>query len=196
MVSEQEIWKDIPGYECRYQASTLGNIRSLDRWIINKGNSKVVQAPSVFRKGKLLKPFYSPRGYLLIDLGDKTYGVHVLVLSTFDKPRPKDYCCLHGNDIKDDNRFINLRWGTYSENAISALENGLYIPGRTGKHGKENPQSKPVIQMDLNGNVIAEFESMVEAGKCVGTTQGSISSVCRGVTKTAKGFRWSFLKAS
>lgn len=30
-----EIWKDIPGFENRYQASSLGRIRSLDREITN-----------------------------------------------------------------------------------------------------------------------------------------------------------------
>jgi len=28
-----EIWKDIPGYEGRYQVSDLGNVRSVDRYM-------------------------------------------------------------------------------------------------------------------------------------------------------------------
>ncbi|MGC8718421.1 MAG: NUMOD4 domain-containing protein [Thermodesulforhabdaceae bacterium] len=30
-INESEIWKDIPGYEGRYQASNLGRIKSLKR---------------------------------------------------------------------------------------------------------------------------------------------------------------------
>ena len=30
-IYEKEIWKDIPGFEGHYQASTLGRIKSLDR---------------------------------------------------------------------------------------------------------------------------------------------------------------------
>lgn len=33
----KEIWKDIPSYEGKYQASNSGKIRSLDRVIFNKG---------------------------------------------------------------------------------------------------------------------------------------------------------------
>ena len=34
----KEIWKDIPGYEGYYQASNLGNLRSLGKKIYNINN--------------------------------------------------------------------------------------------------------------------------------------------------------------
>lgn len=46
----EEVWKDIPGYEGQYQASTLGRIRSLDRL----KNCKNMQIR--YYKGQILKP--------------------------------------------------------------------------------------------------------------------------------------------
>lgn len=42
---ENEIWKDIPGYDGYYQVSSYGNVRSLERhtaggYIWKKGGSK------------------------------------------------------------------------------------------------------------------------------------------------------------
>lgn len=36
----KEIWKDIKGYEGLYQISSFGNVKSLDRYIINKNGDK------------------------------------------------------------------------------------------------------------------------------------------------------------
>ena len=46
-MDNQEIWKDIIGYENYYKVSNLGNVRSLDR-LVNKPNKT-----SYIRKGKL-----------------------------------------------------------------------------------------------------------------------------------------------
>ena len=43
-----EEWKDIKNYEGFYQVSNLGNVRSLDRFIINK-----------IVKGKILKKMFN-----------------------------------------------------------------------------------------------------------------------------------------
>ena len=49
-MSACEIWKDIKGYEGRYQVSNLGNVKSLDREIVYS-NGKVYK-----QKGHKLKP--------------------------------------------------------------------------------------------------------------------------------------------
>ena len=45
-----EEWRDIKNYEGVYQISSLGRIRSLDRYVEDKGHKRFV-------KGKILKPF-------------------------------------------------------------------------------------------------------------------------------------------
>ena len=39
-MSDEEIWKDIEGYEGKYQVSNKGNVKSLDRKVL-KGNGQV-----------------------------------------------------------------------------------------------------------------------------------------------------------
>ena len=75
--SDIEIWKDIPNYEGYYQASNLGNIRSLDR-VSAKGNRSL--------KGRTMKLHTNKRKYkstVLSKDGQRTIEVHVLVAMTF-----------------------------------------------------------------------------------------------------------------
>ena len=52
-----EEWKVIPGYEGMYEASSKGNIRSLDREIKDKNGHIRHQ------KGKVIRTYYDKRGY-------------------------------------------------------------------------------------------------------------------------------------
>ncbi len=54
--------------------------------------------------------------------------------------------------------------------------------------------NKPVLQYDLNMNLINEFKSINDAEKYLGKTNSQISKVCRKVYKhkTAYGFIWEF----
>jgi hypothetical protein len=63
-----EIWKDIPGYEGRYQASTLGRIKSLERKVAGKnpytGKKFMRKVPQ-----RILKPGeYCKSGHLSVVL--------------------------------------------------------------------------------------------------------------------------------
>lgn len=55
---------------------------------------------------------------------------------------------------------------------------------------------RAVIQKDLDGNKIAEYESMAAAGRAVGCRSYAIQEVCEGVAKTAKGFTWEYADES
>lgn len=52
--------------------------------------------------------------------------------------------------------------------------------------------SKPVIQLDLEGNYIREFSSTIEADEFInkGKRQNHIADVCNGKRKTANGYKW------
>jgi len=108
------------------------------------------------------------------------------VLSDYDKMmRPS---C---DRLDDDNgySFDNIQLMTWADNKQKG-HNDI----RSGKsiHGV-NPQ-KPVIQLCLQGNEIAEFHSMQEAERRTGIRQGSISYCCRGHKNYphAGGFIWKF----
>lgn len=64
---------------------------------------------------------------------------------------------------------------------------------RFNKHGKDNPLSKAVYQIDKNTNeIIKEWESIIDAKK--GLMISHISEVCNGKEKLAGGFKWAFVK--
>ena len=111
-----EVWKDIPGYEKMYQASSLGNIRSIDR-IDSNGHSL---------KSKILKPLKKKKGYLSVMLSKncitKRYLVHRLVLMAFEGISEQQIN--HKNCYTNDNRPENLEYVTGSENMKHAVRNG------------------------------------------------------------------------
>ena len=122
----EEIWKDIPGYEGRYQASTLGNIRSVDRIVYAqyKRTGKTVKKQL---KGRLLKPGrFCPCGHLSVVLGHGANGssVHQLVMLTFVGAAPKNQEVRHKNGDPTDNRLANLEYGTRTENILDVFWQG------------------------------------------------------------------------
>lgn len=63
-----EIWKEIKGFEGRYEVSNLGNVRGVDRYadVGGGGNRKV--------KGRNLKRVKSGHGYWIVTLGNGVDG--------------------------------------------------------------------------------------------------------------------------
>ncbi len=54
----------------------------------------------------------------------KQFRLHRLILETFVGPAPPGTEACHRNDNKDDNRLVQLYWGTRSENAFDMWRNG------------------------------------------------------------------------
>lgn len=116
-----EIWKDIPGYEGRYQASSEGRIRSVDRRVrIAHGATRLV-------RGRVLKPAATRRNpHLYVILGHKANGspVHQLVAETFLGPRPEGLDVRHLDGNPTNNRAENLAYGSRSENILDVYRIG------------------------------------------------------------------------
>jgi len=122
-----EEWKDIPGYEGRYQASSLGRIRSLDCIVIRSDGRKHTV------KGRIMKMPPLQSGHLHLNLRTngitKSALVHVLVLTTFVGSCPPGMECCHENDIPSDNSLGNLSWGTRKKNMEDRRRNGKLVVG-------------------------------------------------------------------
>ena len=109
----EEIWKDIPGYEGKYQASSLGRIRSLDR-IIERSDGKPLP-----HRGRVLHSYRkNSTGHRALLLGSSRIpcSVHRLVALAFLGPCPEGCEILHTNGDAADNRIENLRYDSHREN--------------------------------------------------------------------------------
>ena len=120
----EEIWKQIPGYEGRYQASTFGQIRSVDRSITQIGRWGKPVTRNL--RGKILRPGTSNSGHLSVVLGHGEHGsqVHQLVLLTFKGPCPHGLEIRHLNGIPSDNFLENIIYGTRRENILDVYAIG------------------------------------------------------------------------
>ena len=124
-IMENEIWKDIPGYEGKYQASTMGRIRSLDRLI--EYNCPTRKTYKKMVKGRILRPGrYCKSGHVSVVLGHGANGspVHQLIARTFLGPCPDGKEVLHNNGKPTDNRLCNLRYDTRTENILDVYRQG------------------------------------------------------------------------
>lgn len=61
-----------------------------------------------------------------------------------------------------------------------------------GNKGQHNPLSKKVVKLDLNGNFIANFNSLGEAAEEADTTSSAISAVCLHKRHQLKGFIYKY----
>ena len=176
----KEIWKNIGGYDGKYQISNYGNVKKhfnneekeVNKHITEKGYYCVY----LYNKGKL-----------------KKHVIHRLVANTF-LTNKEEYKCMpyedklkintdnlqinHKNENKLDNRVENLEWCTCSYN--------INYGQRNSKHSKK--MAKKVKQYDLNWNLIKEWDSLIEIQRKLGITIGTLYRINN--KKSYNGYYW------
>lgn len=133
---ENEIWKDVPCYEGRYQVSNLGRVKSLSRSVLQK-NGVVKSVREIIIKTHIRDGY--PTMSAICDLGKKrTIDVHRFVALTFLENSENKPCVNHKNGIRNDNRVENLEWCTYLENEEHARDvlHKKYARGEKGGSAK------------------------------------------------------------
>ncbi len=121
IMTEKEIWRDVPNYDGYYQASSTGRVKSLDRTLIDKNGRKR------FLKGKLIKSYIKKDGYKNICLSkngvQKILTIPQVIAITFlgHIPNGNKLVVDHRNGIKTDDRLENLRIVTNRANSSTCF---------------------------------------------------------------------------
>lgn len=99
-------WRAVPGWEGLYEVSIDGQVRAL-------------------RKGQIMRPFITEKGYRRVYLYDRTrvqrVRVHTAVLAAFVGPRPRGMVTRHLDGNPANNHLSNLAWGTPAENMADRI---------------------------------------------------------------------------
>ncbi len=181
---ENEVWKDVEGYETLYQVSDLGRIKSL---------SRIQSTRKIISEEIIMVGYIKPNGYKTFTLHkDKkktTFLIHQIVAKAFI-PNPDNRTQINHKDGNPlNNNIDNLEWCTQSENNFHAYR----VLGKKAHFlGKVTPKAKQLQQLDLNGNLIKEWESISKAAKSLNIDRMGINDFCNGKSKHSsyKGFIW------
>ena len=182
-----EIWKDVRGYEGRYQISNLGKIKSLKR-------------PRV-PKDRILNKWNGNNKYQSIRLTDgignkQTFYIHRLVAEYFVPNENQNNTIVnHKDENPNNNDSRNLEWCDHSYNAKYGISRKKSLETRYNNgHWINSIESreKPIKGVSVADGHIIRFKSMREADR-KGFKAGAI---CRCIKnqkghKTHKGYIWS-----
>jgi hypothetical protein len=153
---EDEIWKDVVGYEGLYQVSNQGRVKSF--WIKDSG--------------RVMKLGMGTGGYLCVNLRkdgkSKTVMIHTLVALIFIGVRPDGLQINHIDGVKTNNHISNLEYCTPAENIHHARKMGL-----------NNTIGENVHSAKLTEYQVLEIRELYKAGGITHKDLASQYGVCR-----------------
>ena len=156
--------KDIKGYEGLYGITSCGKVWS-------------------YKRKMFLKPKDNGNGYLQVSLykdkENKSCYVHRLVAEAYIPNNENLPQINHKDENKTNNCLQNLEW-------CDAKYNYNY---GTRNEKISNSLKKPILQYDLDGNFIREWECAYYVGK---VAVKSINNCLKGRRKTAYGYIWKY----
>lgn len=183
-----EEWRSVPGYEGYLEVSSLGRVRSLDRYVPRGDTGK-----PVFYSGKILIFSVDKGGYPRIRA---SYGgvsvslrVHRLVAIAFIENPDNKPQVNHINGVKTDNRVVNLEWSTNSENQLHAYRLDLNIRFK----GKEAHRFRRGVDVYRNEEYIRTVYGNAEMLE-YGLDSRAVSACLQGKRHTHKGFHLKFTR--
>lgn len=169
----ETIWKEIPGYEGIYEASSLGEIRTSEgktTW------SSRFDCPRVWRQRILKQKVYRAKGRtrsdarvtLYKDGNPKDFLVSRLIAETFLGAPSSQMTVNHTDGDSLNNNVSNLEWVTCKENSA----HGNLID-------KLDFCKKSVCLLNVETGEIHAFKSLSDASKFLGKFNGYISQIIK-----------------
>ena len=189
----QEEWRDVQGYEGRYQVSSWGRVKAMPR-LITSGPFKNTIVPEKILK---LQCNWDRRMVVTLTLRGKQKHeqIHRLVANAFLK-KPNNECdqVNHKDENPQNNYVGNLEWCTAKYNTnygVSQLNRQnmsavLEKRNQFGLYGAE----KPVLCVDMDGCIVSSYRSISEAARIFKLSSSHISACCKGKRKSAGGYMW------
>ena len=187
MENQEEVWKDIVGYEGHYKVSNCGNVMSFK----HKPNGK-------------LSKFNTYSHYFMVSISlsgkEKLKTVHRLVAEAFI-PNPLNKPCVnHIDGNKLNNNLSNLEWCTYRENELHSYAVLGKKPNKTGlgKTREKSPSAKKIYQFSLEGVFIRKFDScglaidFLKQNGYPRATQGHLCAAANGLYHISYDSKWSY----
>ena len=173
--AETEIWKPVVGYETGYRVSSLGRVRSIDKWVNSKNGSFAL------KRGQMLTPHRSKRsGYIMVGLyrdgQSKTTCIHRLVCLAFAPEGAGDGMQVAHNDgSRDNNRLENLRWDSAKGNSLDRLKHGTQQMGEKQHLAKLTESDVLEIRAEYTG----KYGDLKRLGKRFGVTSTQILHIVK-----------------
>ena len=187
-----EIWKDIPGYDGKYQASNTGRIRSTRHRSVQRFHE--------------LSQRDNGTGYLMVTVYfngiTKKMLVHRLVAMAFIDNPDNLPCVNHKDEDRQNNCVENLEWCDKSYNQLYSLERHperRYVFGNNFKDKETGENTSPftkkgnahydfrkVAKKTIDGELVAIYSTASEAAYAHGVEPGTIQAACKRNARTDK----------
>lgn len=181
VITIDEQWKPVVGFEGFYEVSNLGRVRSLDRVTVYGNGVKRIFT------GRILTPCDAGKGYRNVMLqanGKRSTPRVCRVVAKAWIPNPDDLPQVnHKDEDKMNDAVENLEW-------CSANYNTNYGTGIERRAAKIR---KKVCQYDLNGCLLKVWDSIREASTALGIDNSHITRCCKGRLNQTGGFKWAYV---
>lgn len=147
-IKDGEIWKDIPGFNGEYQASTHGRIRNVVKGAILNQNAQLTRGD---------------KKYLKCSIGGHPYSVHRLIAKTFIPNLDNKPYIDHIDFNEQNNSVENLRWVTPKENS---------------QHSRYRMRNKKMGEKHYRSIFTDEQVARIRELKRSGMSYAKIASIC------------------
>lgn len=178
-MAQEEVWKDVVGYEGAYKVSNLGSVKSY----------------KLSQEGRIMKQVTPVGDYKAVELYDNGVGrkqfVHRMVAQAF-LPNPDNLPEVnHRDEDPSNNNVDNLEWITHKDNMNYGTRTQRAI-ANTDWEAHSLQKQKAIYAIYPDTNNVELFQSVKEAAKALDATPSYVAGVARGLYSEARGVKFRF----